>query len=93
MTSMKRLHALFRGRVQGVNFRRHVGNLASDRGLCGRVRNLTDGTVEMIVEGDEGSLQALVGDLKSSPPPIRVDEVQESWSDAEGGIVGFKIVR
>ena len=48
-----RRKVIFRGRVQGVGFRAGVNNIASRHDVAGYVRNVNDGTVEVIVEGDE----------------------------------------
>jgi len=44
---------IFRGRVQGVGFRAGVNNIAARHDVAGYVRNVNDGTVETIVEGEE----------------------------------------
>ena len=45
-----RVHAYFQGRVQGVGFRWTAKRTADEMGVCGRVRNLPDGSVEMVAE-------------------------------------------
>ncbi len=78
---MKRLRARVRGRVQGVGFRAFVVRRAQEQGLAGRVRNLSDGTVEVEAEGSAGGLEALLSDLRRGPSHARVEAVDECWSD------------
>jgi len=64
------------GRVQGVGFRRWTRRFAEDLGLEGAVRNLPDGSVEVVAEGGEAGLAALQRALESGPPLARVDAVE-----------------
>lgn len=57
---MKRLTAYFEGRVQGVGFRFTARNVAADFDVTGFVRNLPDGRVEMVAEGDSDELDRLL---------------------------------
>ena len=53
----------FSGRVQGVGFRYTVQNIAQRYNVHGYVRNLPDGRVELVVEGDQGEIDHLVEDV------------------------------
>ena len=53
----------FSGRVQGVGFRYTVQNIAQQYNVHGYVRNLPDGRVELVVEGDTGEIDHLVDDV------------------------------
>ncbi len=80
-----RLHALVRGRVQGVYFRAFVQRHAQALGLSGWARNLPDGaSVEVVAEGSREALDGLLAQLREGPPGARVDVVEESWTPAEG---------
>ncbi len=81
------------GRVQGVNFRRHVKGVADHMNILGQVRNLADGSVEFIAEGEEETLRDFITDLMASGPPIRVDDIQVRWSEPKGEFSGFDIIR
>ena len=70
------------GRVQGVGFRAALEHEARRHGLAGWVRNRHDGTVEAVVAGEAGSVQALLAWARSGPPLARVDRVEVS---PEGG--------
>ena len=59
-------HIIFVGRVQGIGFRFTVLNIASRYQLTGRVRNLMDGTVEMIAQGPCDDISDCIRDIKES---------------------------
>jgi acylphosphatase len=61
-------HIVFSGRVQGVGFRFTALNIASQCGLTGYVRNLPDGTVEMLTQGQQQSIDDCVRDIRDSFP-------------------------
>jgi acylphosphatase len=78
------------GRVQGVGFRAFVADAARAEGLAGWVRNLPDGCVEILAEGDAEALARLEWRLWQGPPMARVDDV--AGEDAvPGGASGFRI--
>ena len=62
-TPQQRRACYFSGRVQGVGFRYTVQNIAQQYNVHGYVRNLPDGRVELIVEGDGGEIDHLVDDV------------------------------
>lgn len=82
---------LVEGRVQGVGFRYFVQEKASRLGLCGWVRNLGDGRVEVYAAGKPEKLSDLAAALHAGPPLSDVRRVEES-EDAVQKISGF-IVR
>jgi len=68
-------HAFVSGRVQGVAFRWSTRERAQALGVGGWVRNLHDGRVEVWIEGEAGSVEALVAWLRDGPPSARVTGV------------------
>ena len=62
---MTQYNVVFTGRVQGVGFRFTTRDMARDLGLVGWVKNLPDGTVEMLAEGEEAALDELLARLKA----------------------------
>jgi acylphosphatase len=66
------------GLVQGVAFRYHVRRCALELGVTGWVRNLPNGSVEALFEGDETAVNALVEWCRSGPPAARVDRLDVS---------------
>lgn len=71
------IHALVRGRVQGVGFRWFVREQARELGVKGWVRNRADGSVEVEAEGDAASLQRLLEALSKGPRGAHVTSVDE----------------
>ena len=86
-----RAHIFVRGRVQGVFFRDHTRKWASSLGLTGWVRNLADGRVEVMVEGDQTRIKRLIACLEEGPPLSHVEDVQVNWEDHQGEFDDFKI--
>lgn len=60
------------GVVQGVGFRAYVRREARSLGLRGYVKNLEDGSVEIVAVGLREALEGLIVRLKAARPPIRV---------------------
>ncbi|MES2819365.1 MAG: acylphosphatase [Pseudomonadota bacterium] len=85
------LHGFVSGRVQGVGYRQHTDQQAERLALDGWVRNLEDGRVEVLVEGEEEAVHALVAWLETGPKKARVEAVELSEQPLQG-IAGF-IVR
>lgn len=91
MEGKTRLSITVRGYVQGVNFRYFALRAARGLDLKGYVRNLPDGAVEVVAEGDKNQLQRLVEQLKVGPREARVTDVETRWSDYSGEFTDFKI--
>jgi acylphosphatase len=72
------------GRVQGVLFRRHAEKEAIRLGLGGFVRNLPDGSVECVIEGETAALEAFLAWAQRGPPLSRVDGVAVVESPPRG---------
>jgi len=79
------------GRVQGVGYRAFAARAASQRRLCGGVRNLDDGRVELDVEGSRVAIEELLHELKVGPPAGHVTTIETEWSAATGRFSGFGI--
>jgi len=87
----RRVHITVSGRVQGVFFRANTQEVAQRLGLSGYVRNLPDGRVEVVAEGDEGALQKLIDWCHQGPPLARVERVEVRWENPTGEFSGFRI--
>jgi acylphosphatase len=87
----QQLHAIVRGRVQGVNFRYYTLHTASELGLKGWVRNQIEGTVEVTAEGPRPHLERLLRFLHTGPANARVEEVEVEWRPATHEFEGFNI--
>lgn len=75
-TSIQRVRATIRGRVQGVFFRESTVREAVALGLCGSATNLPDGRVEVIAQGPDDDIRVLVDWLHRGPPMARVESVR-----------------
>ena len=80
------------GRVQGVFFRDHTRRWASSAGLTGWVKNLPDGRVEALVEGEKDKILRLERNLREGPPMSRVENVQLEWEEYKGEFSTFRIL-
>lgn len=81
---MIRMHLLIGGRVQGVFFRNFTLRAAREHGLCGWVRNLADGRVEAVLEGERAAVLTVMKKLREGPPWARVDRVDQREEPHEG---------
>jgi acylphosphatase len=79
------------GRVQGVGFRDFVARRARALGLAGWVRNRSDGSVEVLAEGDASALEALRAACQGGPPAARVAEVAVVAAEPVGR-AGFELL-
>ena len=79
------------GRVQGVGFRWFTHDVAAREGVHGWVRNLADGRVEVVVEGELESLQRLEAALRRGPASARVEEITTEEHAPAGRTTGFEI--
>ena len=86
----KRIHGTVSGQVQGVFFRASTRDRARELGLSGWVRNLPDGRVEFVAEGEETTLQELLRFLRVGPPGAQVNDLVVEWSTPSGE-TGFSI--
>jgi len=89
--SKVRIHAFVSGRVQHVFFRANTRNTAQRLGLIGWVRNLPDGKVEVVAEGEEKNIDKLVDYLHKGPVIARVDGVDVKKEKYTGEFSGFEI--
>jgi acylphosphatase len=88
----KRYHVRISGRVQGVYFRANTRRQARAFGLTGWVRNLPDGRVEAVFEGERNNAEAMLAWCRAGTPPARVDHVEAEEENVEGGFTSFDIV-
>lgn len=88
---MAAIQATIKGMVQGVGFRYYTQRAAKRLGVCGWVRNLPDGNVEVEAVGSKETLERFIGELESGPTFARVDEIDLKWLDAEPGHQSFSI--
>ncbi|MFW6322384.1 MAG: acylphosphatase [Guyparkeria sp.] len=87
---MIQTRVLVSGRVQGVFFRDFTRRTALEHGVRGWVRNLPDGRVEAVLEGEETAVEAVLERLREGPPQARVDTLTSSAETPEGH-TGFQV--
>ncbi len=88
---MKRVHLILSGKVHEVTFRDFIRKEAEKGDITGFVRNLQDGTVEVVGEGDEDKLKIFVRECKRGPLLAFVKEAKETYSEPTGEYDGFSI--
>jgi len=81
---------LVAGRVQGVGYRYFAARAAQALGVSGFARNLPDGSVEVLAEGEEAALNALETRLREGPSFAQVENVERAPAAPRGGS-GFEI--
>lgn len=86
-------HIVISGEVQGVGFRWSTQAEARRLGLSGWVRNLSNGTVEVLAEGTRKTVDALVEWCKTGPSLGRVTAVDVNWKETPKEFNDFDILR
>ncbi len=89
---MQRAEIFVDGEVQGVGYRYEVRRFARKHKLVGEVKNLEDGRVRIVCEGDEGDIKAFFEDINIKELPIFVENIEYKFSKATGEFKTFKIV-
>jgi acylphosphatase len=87
---LKRAKVIIEGSVQGVFFRAEARDRARALGLSGWVRNVPDGTVEAVFEGEDERVTTMVEWCRRGPSGARVENVDVDWSEPRGA-EGFSI--
>lgn len=86
-----RAHLFISGKVQGVYYRAFTMDVAASLGLKGWVRNLSDGRVEAVFEGDEDDIGQAIKKCYSGPYGARVDDIEVKWEGCQGDLKDFQI--
>jgi acylphosphatase len=92
MADRTRAHVFVSGKVQGVYYRATTRDTADEHEVDGWVRNLRDGRVEAVFEGDEESVEAMVEFCHEGSPAARVEDVEVEYQQPEG-VDGFEVRR
>jgi acylphosphatase len=89
---MKRIVVKAQGRVQGLGYRYYVADYAQQTYITGFVRNMPDGSVQVIAEGNEDSLLHFIHHLYGAGHPvISISQLGVEWYVASGEFSGFGI--
>jgi len=87
-----RAHVYVSGRVQGVFFRYETRREAVKRNVKGWVRNLPDGRVEAVFEGEKEDVEKLIDFCHKGPPLAKVEKVEVFWEKYKGEFKDFKLI-
>ena len=87
---IRTVHLRIEGRVQGVGYRAFVERQAIGLGLSGWVRNRHDGSVETVLQGTPGKVDAMIDHCRYGPAASRVDRV-EVVGEGVGAFDGFEV--
>ncbi len=91
ITMKKRAHVYVSGRVQGVFFRATTREEARKKGVTGWVKNLRDGRVEAVFEGEEEKVKKMIDFCHEGSKAARVKDVEVNWEDYQDEFSEFKI--
>jgi acylphosphatase len=86
-----RAHVYVSGMVQGVFYRYHTQELAQRLGVGGWVRNLHDGRVEAVFEGERKNVEEMIKFCRKGPPGARVSSIEVKWEEPQGESSEFRI--
>jgi acylphosphatase len=86
-----RAHVFVSGRVQGVYFRQNTKQVAIRHRVAGWVRNLPDGRVEAVFEGDEMDINEVIEWCHVGPPKAKVDDVNVKFQKYTGEFSDFDV--
>ncbi len=92
-TEMARVNLFVAGTVQGVFYRASTLERAQSLNLTGWIKNLPDGSVELLAEGPRYALEDLVEWCRQGPPAAEVEDVVARWQDYKDEFRTFMIVR
>ena len=87
----KRIHIFVTGRVQGVFFRQSTKVMAIKNNVKGWVRNLDDGRVEIVAQGETQDIDNLAHWCKTGPANSRVDEFELSEENVTDEFENFEV--
>jgi len=87
-----RVHVYMEGRVQGVFYRDWTRNSAKELGLTGWVKNLEDGRVEAVFEGEEKKVEEILAESKKGSRFSKVKHIDVIWEIATGEFSGFSVL-
>lgn len=87
------MQVYYSGSVQGVGFRYSVKSVATGFEVAGTVRNLPDGRVELIAEGEKGELESFRQAIRDAGLEHFIRDEKIQWADAGNEFRGFEIAR
>jgi len=91
MSQKTRVHIFVSGRVQGVFFRANTRKKAQELGVFGWVRNLPDGRVEAVFEGEKENVEKIVKWSEKGPFWAKINNSEIQYEDCKGEFENFEI--
>jgi len=91
MNEKVRVHIVVSGRVQGVFYRSETQEKAKDLGVFGWVKNLSEGRVEAVFEGERDKVEQMVEWAKKGPSGAIVNDLNVVWEEYQGEFSNFEI--
>jgi len=91
MNQKTRAHIFVSGRVQGVFFRENTQKKARKLGLTGWVKNLLDGRVEAVFEGEKEKIEEMIEWIKKGSFLAKVNNLEINWQEYQGEFENFEI--
>ena len=88
---MKRAHVFYSGHVQGIGFRYTAEDIAESLGLKGWVKNLSDGRVEVVAEGEEGDIKEFLDKILKGPLGRYISDAEVSWEKPTKEFDSFEV--
>ena len=89
--SLVRVHVHYSGRVQGVGVRYTVRSLVPGYDVLGTIRNLPDGRVELVAEGERAELEEFLQAVRDSGLRRNIQDGDIVWEEAQDKFRGFEI--
>lgn len=86
-----RAHIFIEGKVQGVGFRNFIQRKAQTMDVRGWVKNLSDGRVEAVFEGEKMDIDQMIEACMEGPPAANIHNLEEDWEESAADIEGFDI--
>ncbi len=88
---MPQAHLIISGKVQGVFYRASCQEVAQGLGLKGWVRNLSNGDVEVLAQGEKEKIEKLIDWCKKGPPSAKVNNANVKWEDLKEEFKNFDV--
>ncbi|MBI5133179.1 MAG: acylphosphatase [Thaumarchaeota archaeon] len=92
MAKNTRAHVFIKGKVQGVYFRQNMRIVSKRHKVNGWVRNLKDGRVEAVLEGEEMSISEVIEWCHAGPAEAKVDDVKVEYEPYKGEFSNFTVL-
>jgi acylphosphatase len=88
---IEQFKAIIHGRVQGVGYRFFAERYAMELGITGYAKNLDNGDVEVVAQGDKSSLDTYLAKLHEGPRLSKVTKIEVEWQPVSEHYPNFDI--